>query len=325
MTSDLLRRILVAIPLLLGISTVVFVVLHLAPGDPMSLYINPDIDPGVQNAVRHSLGLDQPLHVQYVRWLGSFMTGRFGYSLTQHRPVADILASALPNTIILSLASLVVMFGVGVLVGVLSAARRGSAADHTLTLLSLLFYSIPTFWLAMMLILLFSEVLPILPAAQAISVDYSSLSLLGRLADRFRHLLLPSLALGLGGAAGIARFARGSMLDVLGQDYIRTARAKGLPERTVIWKHALRNALIPVITLLGLYLPFLFSGAVLVETVFSWPGMGRVIVTAILQRDYPVVMANTFLFGAMVVLGNLLADVLYGLADPRIRYASRRP
>ncbi len=324
MASYLLKRILWAIPLLLGVSTIVFIVLHLAPGDPTSLYINPYIDPEIRESIRHNLGLDRPLHVQYFRWLGSFLTGRFGYSLTQHRPVADILASALPNTIVLSLASLVIMFGAGILVGTLSAVRKGSFSDHTMTLVSLFLYSVPTFWLALMLILLFSELLPILPAAQSVSVNHASLSLWGQAMDRFRHLLLPSLALGLGGAAGIARFARTSMLDVLGQDYIRTARAKGLPERTVIWKHALRNALIPVITLLGLYLPFLFSGAVLVETVFSWPGMGRVIVTGILQRDYPVVMANTFLFGVMVVLGNLLADVLYCLVDPRIRYASRR-
>ena len=324
MASYLLRRILLAIPLLLGISTIVFIILHLAPGDPTTLYINPDVDAEIQESIRHNMGLDQPLHLQYVRWLGSFLTFRFGHSLTQHRPVAEILASALPNTVVLSLASLVIMFVAGVAVGAVSAVRRGTPADHVTTLATLFFYSVPTFWLALMLILLFSELLPILPAAQAVSVEHASLPLWGRWIDRLRHLILPSLALGLGGAAGIARFARGSMLDVLSQDYIRTARAKGLPERTVIWKHGLRNALIPVITLLGLYLPFLFSGAVLVETVFSWPGMGRVIVTAILQRDYPVVMANTFLFGVMVVLGNLLADVLYCLVDPRVRYAARR-
>lgn len=324
MAAYLLRRILLALPLLLGVSTIVFIVLHLAPGDPTQIYLSPHIDQEIQARVRHSLGLDQPLHVQYLRWLGAFLRGQFGYSLTQHRPVADILASAVPNTLILSLASLVIIFGVGVAAGTISAVRRHGLTDHVTTVVSLVFYSVPTFWLALMLILLFAELVPILPASQAVSIDHASLGLWGRVADRLRHLLLPSLALGLGGAAGIARFARGSMLEALSQDYIRTARAKGLPERTVIYKHALRNALIPVITLLGLYLPFLFSGAVLVETVFSWPGMGRVIVTAIFQRDYPVVMANTFLFGVMVILGNLLADILYCLVDPRIRYTSRR-
>ncbi|MCK4546580.1 MAG: ABC transporter permease [Candidatus Eisenbacteria sp.] len=323
MVSYLLRRFLVAIPLILGVSTIVFIVLHLAPGDPTQIYLNPDIDQQLQDQIRHNLGLDQPIHLQYLRWLGSFLTGDFGYSLTQHRPVSSILASALPHTLILSLASLVIIFGLGIVTGTISAVRQHGVTDHVTTIVTLFFYSVPTFWLALMFILLFSEILPVLPSAQAMSINYDSLSLWGRVVDRFRHLILPSLALGLGGAAGIARFARGSMLEALSQDYIRTARAKGLPERTVICRHALRNALIPVITLLGLYLPFLFSGAVLVETVFSWPGMGRVIVTAILQRDYPVVMANTFLFGVMVLLGNLLADVLYCLVDPRIRYARR--
>jgi peptide/nickel transport system permease protein len=324
MVSYLLRRFLLAIPILIGVSTIVFIVLHLAPGDPTQIYLNPDIDQELQNQIRNNLGLDQPLHIQYLRWLGSFLTGDFGYSLTQHRPVSDILRSALPHTLVLSLASLLIIFGLGIFTGTISAVRRHGVTDHLTTTLTLLFYSVPTFWLALMFILLFSELLPVLPSAQAMSINYESLSLWGRMGDRVRHLILPSLALGLSGAAGIARFARGSMLESLSQDYIRTARAKGLPERVVIYKHALRNALIPVVTLLGLYLPFLFSGAVLVETVFSWPGMGRVIVTAILQRDYPVVMANTFLFGVMVILGNLLADVLYCLVDPRIRYADRR-
>jgi len=324
MVVFLLRRVVLSIPLLLGVSTIVFLILHAAPGDPTQMYLDPAIDQELQAQIRHNLGLDQPLHVQYVRWLGSFLTGRFGYSLTQHRSVADILAAALPYTLLLSLASLLVIFVVGVLVGTVSAVRAHGLTDHVATVATLFLYSIPTFWLALMLILLFAEIWPLLPASQAASVDHASLPLAGRVVDRMRHLILPALALGLGGAAGIARFARGSMLEVLGQDYIRTARAKGLPERTVIFKHALRNALIPVITLLGLYLPFLFSGAVLVETVFSWRGMGRVIVTAILQRDYPVVMANTFLFGVMVILGNLLADVLYCLVDPRIRHAGRR-
>jgi peptide/nickel transport system permease protein len=326
MIGYLLRRLLGAIPLLLGILTLIFFVMHLAPGDPTDrIFSNPNVSPEVIEQMRKNLGLDQPLHVQYGRWLWSFVRGDFGYSFGQMRPINEILPTVLWNTLQLTLISLVVIFVVGMLIGIVQAVRQYSIADNVLTFLALFFYSMPSFWFALMLILIFSlragqEGWPIqFPASGMTGIEYEYMGAGGKLMDRARHLFLPAVALGIGSAAGVARYMRGAMLEVIHQDFIRTARAKGLSERTVIFKHALRNALIPIITLLGLYLPFLLSGAVLVETIFAWPGMGRTIVEAILARDYPLVMATSFVIAAIVVLGNLLSDVLYAVVDPRIR------
>ena len=321
MASYLIRRVLGAVPLVWGVCTLVFFVVHLAPGDPTAIYWNPDTDPEVIRQVQTNLGLDRPLPEQYLRWLGRFLTGDFGYSFGRNRPVAEVLAEALPNTLLLSGVSLALLFALGVLAGTVSAIRPRSLLDHAVTLLSFFFYSMPGFWFALMLLLLFHYRLEWFPADQMRSLDfeYAALSPLGRIADRAVHIALPATALGLGAMAGVARYTRTSLLDVIRMDYIRTARAKGLPESRVILRHALRNALIPVVTLAGLYLPFLFSGAVLVETIFGWPGMGRVIVTAIFQRDYPLVMANAFLMAVMVIGANLAADLVYSFVDPRIR------
>jgi peptide/nickel transport system permease protein len=321
MTSFVLRRLLASVPLLLGVSTLVFFVVHLAPGDPTAIFWNPDVDPDALRLMRENLGLEDPLPVQYVRWLRSFLTGDFGYSFGHRRPVADVIGDALPNTLVLSLTALLLLFVLGIAVGVVSAAKQYSFVDHLATTLSFFFYSMPSFWFALMLLLIFHYHLRWFPADQMTSIDhvYASLSSLGKLADRVWHLVLPATALGLGAMAAVARYTRASVLEVIRMDYIRTARAKGLSERDVLLRHTLRNALLPVITLLGLYLPFLFSGAVLVETIFGWPGMGRVTVTAIFQRDYPLVLATTFVSALLVVLGNLFADVAYGVADPRIR------
>ena len=325
MIGYLVRRLLGAIPLLLGILTLIFFVVHLAPGDPTARFFNPNVSPEVVEQMRRNLGLDQPLHVQYAKWLWSFVGGDFGYSFGQMRPISEILPEVLWNTIQLTLVSLVVIFAIGMLIGIVQAVRQYSLADNVLTFVALFFYSMPSFWFALMLILILSlragqEGWFIqFPASGMTSIDHEYLSWSGRLWDRLRHLVLPATALGIGSAAGVARYMRGAMLEVIHQDFIRTARAKGLSERKVIFKHALRNALIPIITLLGLYLPFLLSGAVLVETIFAWPGMGRAIVEAILARDYPMVMATSFVIASLVVLGNLLSDLLYAVVDPRIR------
>jgi peptide/nickel transport system permease protein len=326
MGAFVVRRLLGAIPLLVGIATIIFFVLRLAPGDPTTFYFNPNIPPDVIEQLRRNLGLDQPLHIQYVRWLTSFFTGDFGYSFAQSRPVRDILLEALPNTLMLTGTALVLVFVIGILIGVLQAVRQYSVFDSASSVISLFFYSMPSFWLALMLMLVFSLKAhqwgwPIaLPPTGITSVDYEFMSAGEKVWDRISHLILPVGTLTLALAAGVARYTRGQMLEVVRQDYIRTARAKGLPERTVIMKHALRNSMLPVITLLGLYLPFLFSGAVLIELIFAWPGMGRIMVDAIFQRDYPLVMATSFVFAVLVVVGNLIADVLYAVADPRIRY-----
>lgn len=320
MVGYIVKRVLQAIPILLGASTIIFFLMHAAPGDPTSIYLaNPNIDPAVVEQMRRNLGLDQPVHIQYVKWLGSFLTGDFGYSFSQHRPISAILKDAIPNTLILSGVALFLIFLIGVVVGTIQAVRQYSWVDNVATVGAFFFYSMPSFWFGLMLILLFSFKLQWLPASQMTSVEYDFMTTQGQWIDRLQHLLMPAVALGIGGAAAVARYMRSGMLEEIHQDYVRTARAKGLAERKVIFKHAMRNALIPVVTLLGLYIPFLMSGAVLIETIFAWPGMGRTIVTAIFQRDYPVVLASAFVIAIMVIVGNLVADILYSVVDPRVR------
>lgn len=329
MVGYLVRRLLQAIPLLWGILTLIFILIHLAPGTPFDTLLGPQVPADVRDRLIHTYGLDQPVHVQYMRWLWAFVRGEWGVSLVDFRPVTALLAERIVNTLVLSGLALLLIFLTGVALGVLQAARSNSWWDRGLTVSALFVYSMPSFWLAIMLVLLFSykaaewAAFPdwlVFPATGITSVNYEWLSPWEQFVDRVRHLILPVVSLGLASAAAVARYTRGSMLEVIRQDYIRTARAKGLPERTVIFKHALRNALLPIITLLGLYLPFLLSGAVLIEKVFAWPGMGLTIVNAILQRDYPMVMATSFLFSALVIVSNLIADLLYAWADPRIRY-----
>jgi peptide/nickel transport system permease protein len=320
LTQFVLRRLAGAVPLVLGIATIVFFLINLAPGSPIDLLVAPGVTQEVRDQMIRNFGLDQPLHIQYVRWLGAMVTGDFGYSFSQSRPVLDAILGFLPNTLLLSVAALSVAFIFGIVIGTIQAVRQYSLLDSGLSVVLLFFYSMPSFWLALMLMLTLGMMLGWFPVSAPFSSEYEFLSFGGRIVDRARHLALPTLSLALVLTAGIARYMRGSVLEVVRQDFVRTAHAKGLPERTVVFKHALRNALIPIITLLGLYLPFLFSGTVFIETIFSWPGMGRAIVTAIFQRDYPLVMATTFFFATMVVLANLVADVLYAVVDPRIRY-----
>ncbi|MEX2465842.1 MAG: ABC transporter permease [Gemmatimonadota bacterium] len=327
MTRYIVRRLIGAVPLVLGVATIVFFVVNLAPGDPTLYMIAPGMTGDVVEQLRINYGLDQPVHIRYVKWVGAMLTGDFGYSFTYNRPVAEVLMDFLPNTLILSACALGLAFLVGVVLGTLQAVRQYSAMDSAMSVVLLFFYSMPSFWLALMLILMFSLLArnvwdwPIwFPGSGMTSTGYEFLGPWDQFKDRVRHLVLPTLSLSLVLTAGIARYMRGSMLEVVRQDFVRTARAKGLPERSVVFKHALRNALLPVITLVGLYVPVLFSGTVFIEMIFAWPGMGRALVDAINTRDYPLVMAGSFFFAIMVVLANLLADVLYAVVDPRIRY-----
>jgi peptide/nickel transport system permease protein len=308
------------------VATLVFIALSLAPGDVADVYLPLWAAPEVLDRIRKTMGLDDPLLVRYVKWLFSFLQGDFGYSLSYQLPVRDRILAALPNTLVLASAALAISFVVGILIGVLQAVRQNTLVDGLLSGVTLLFYSMPSFWLALMLTLVFSVGAgafwdwPVsFPASGVADPTTALLGPWEQLKDRIHHLVLPTVTLSLILTGAIARYARTSMLEVIRQDYIRTARAKGLTESRVILKHALRNALIPVVTLFGVYFPFLLSGTVLIEQVFAWPGMGRLMVESIQARDLPVVLAVTFIFGAMVVIGNLLADILYGVIDPRVR------
>jgi len=304
--------------------TITFFLLHLAPGDPMARYDDPEMDPETVEMMRRQFGLDRSVPEQYARWISSFARGDFGISLRYNRPVSGLLAEAVPNTLRLTVAALAVYIILGVALGITSAVRKNSLFDRAGTLSALVVYSVPSFWLALMLIMLFSLKLGWLPSSHMQSIDASSLGAAGLFLDRVAHLILPAFVLGVASAAGMARYMRGSMLDELKRDYVRTARAKGLSEGSVLMKHALRNAAIPVVTIIGLSFPFLLGGSVVTERIFSWPGMGSLMVESIFTRDYPVVLAINFIVSVMVIVGNLLADFGYALLDPRIAWSGKK-
>ena len=304
--------------------TITFFLLHLAPGDPMARYDDPEMDPETVEMMRRQFGLDRSVPEQYARWISSFARGDFGISLRYNRPVSELLAGAVPNTLRLTVAALAVYIILGVALGITSAVRKNSLFDRAGTLSALVVYSVPSFWLALMLIMLFSLKLGWLPSSHMQSIGASSLGAAGLFLDRAAHLILPAFVLGVASAAGMARYMRGSMLDELRRDYVRTARAKGLSEGSVLMKHAFRNAAIPVVTIIGLSFPFLLGGSVITEKIFSWPGMGSLMVESIFTRDYPVVLAINFIVSVMVILGNLLADLGYALLDPRIAWSGKK-
>ncbi len=314
-------RLLHAAGIVFLVASLTFVLLHLAPGDPLvGSGQTTRIPREVVEQQRRNFGLDRPLPEQYVRYLANLARGDLGYSFREHRPAWYAIRDRMPNTLLLAAAGLTVMFVVGIAVGVFQGVRVGSALDDAISVVTLTLYSTPVFWLGLMLLLVFAEVLRWLPAGGATdAVTHASLSTVGRLGDRLAHLVLPAVTLGFAGAAVVARYQRAAMLDVLRQDFVRTARAKGLPPRAVLLRHTLRNALLPTVTLFGLAFPLLLSGAVLVETVFAWPGMGKLTIDAIAARDYAVVTGTAVIAAAMVATGNFLADVLYHVLDPRTR------
>lgn len=315
MGSFLARRALQALLLVAITLTLTFLLLDLAPGDPLTRYIDPSVAPSDVDRMRHSLGLDRPLHERFASWAGAFVTGDFGMSLSAHRPVRDILAETIPRTLVLTSIALAVQLVLGVAAGTFAARNRRRAGDRVVSFVIVLLYAIPPFYLAYLLITAFAVEHSWLPTAGMATPGLAN----GGwewLVDRARYLIMPAIVLGVASAAGFARFTRGSMVDALSEDYVRTARAKGLSEARVMW-HAFRNALGVLITLAGLSAPLLLAGAVVVETVFAWPGMGSLMVNAIYARDYPVVLAINFIGACLVILGNFLADVAVLRADPR--------
>ncbi len=316
----LVRRLAAALAIVAVVVTLVFAAVHVAPGAPFLPSGDRPLDPAVEAALRQRFGLDRPLSAQFARYVAALARGDLGESFSQQRPVRAALADAIPNTLVLAFAALALDLLLGLALGVLQAARAGTRTDAALTALTLFGYSLPTFWLGLVLLLILGQWLPLFPVGGITDPAlHHALGWGGRLLDRLHHLALPALTLGLVGAAGTARYQRAAMLEVLGQPFVRAARARGLGERRVLLGHALRNALLPAITLLGLSLPFLLTGSVVVETVFAWPGMGKLAADAILSRDYPVVTATALIASVLVVAGSLLADLLYAAADPRVR------
>ena len=319
MAAWLVRRLVASIAIVFAVVTITFFVVHLAHGTPCGFDDRP-LPPEVCKQLCRRFGCDQPLLVQYGKYLAALVHGDLGESIGLHRPVADALRDAIPNTFILALAALLVDFALGLALGIYQAVRAGRFGDVAVGNVALLINSMPVFWLGLVLLLVFAQWLRWFPAGGVTNpILCPRIDSPHCLLDFLWHLTLPALTLGLVAAASTARYQRAAMLEVVRQDFVRTARAKGLPERRVLLVHALRNALLPIITLFGLAFPFLFTGAVLIETVFAWPGMGRLAVNAIFQRDYPVVTGAALLTSVMVVLGNLIADGLYAVADPRIR------
>lgn len=322
--SYILKRVLFTIPLLFAIVTVTFFIVQITPGDPMLFSIDERskrvVDPAEEARIRLRYGLDKPIYVQYWKWLSAAFTGDFGESFVTRRPVISMIAEAVPYTLQLTVLALFFDALFGISFGIISAVKRNSLTDRVITLGSLVLYSIPGFWLALMLVLVFSVSLGWFPTSQTTSIDHDLMSFPQQVWDIASHLFLPVFVLGIASAAGTARYMRSRLIEVLNEEYVLAARARGLSEKTVILKHALRNALVPVITIYGLALPFLLGGSVLIENVFDWPGMGRLAVSAITARDYPVILATTTIAAVLTIFGNLLADIAYSLVDPRVTH-----
>ncbi|HVN71938.1 MAG TPA: ABC transporter permease [Desulfomonilia bacterium] len=312
------------IPTFIGITIVCFAVIHLAPGEPTSIQaeMNPNITPQAIEQLNKHYGLDKPLMTQYFLWMKNLSMLDFGNSISSDaRPVWDKVKERLPITIYINISSMLIIFLVAIPLGVISALRRGSALDRSITVFVFIGFSIPGFWLALICMDLLGVRLGWLPISGIHSPEYVNLSLWGKAADTTRHLFLPVFISAFGSLAGMSRYMRSSMLEIIRQDYILTARAKGLPERTVIYKHAMRNALLPVITILGLSIPGLIGGSVIFESIFAIPGLGKLFYEAIMMRDYNMIMGSLTIGAVLTLLGNLIADIAYSIADPRIRVA----
>ncbi len=322
MARYILKRLLLSIPILFGISLITFAVIHITPGGPtvVQSQMNAKMSPDSIAKLKTLYGLDKPLHLQYLNWLSRLARFDFGESFNDNRPVTEKILERLPATLQLNILSLLLLFLIAVPLGVYSAAQENSVFERLFTSLSFVGYSIPAFWLALLLMLFFGVWLQWLPISGMASVNAANMPPVLQIYDSIQHLLLPLFVSVFGSIAGLSRYMRSGMLEVIRQDYIRTARAKGLPERDVLLKHALRNALLPVITIIGLSIPGLISGGFIFETIFAWPGMGRLAYESAMSFDYPVIMGVVTAGALLTLLGNLFADIAYAFADPRIRY-----
>lgn len=311
----IVRRLLIAIPVLFGVTVFSFFIVNLAPGNPVEMFISPDATQADIELKKEALGLNDPIYVQYWRWLQNLLQGDFGYSFSTYAPVGEMVASRVLPTLLLMGSALLLAYIFAIPIGVISATRQYSWIDYLTTGFSFMGISIPNFFLGLGLIYLFAVQWQILPSG-----GMNTLGGDGGFGDTIMHLLLPAFVLATGIAGSMVRYVRSSMLEILGQDYLRTARSKGLREFLVVNKHAFRNALIPIITVIGMDIPLLIGGAVVTEQIFQWPGLGQLTIQSILSRDYPTLMAINFIAAITVLLSNLLADILYSVADPRIKY-----
>lgn len=315
MFQYIVRRLLIAIPVFFGVTIFNFFIINLAPGNPVDMFINPSLSEADLAIKKAQLGLNDPIWIQYFRWLGNLLHGDLGFSFSTYEPVTNILGIRFGPTLLLMGTSLLIAYLIAIPIGILSATRQYSFIDYLTTGVSFLGISIPHFFLGLGAIYVFGLVFHILPTG-----GMNSLGGPGGFADTFRHLILPALVLGTGIAGNMVRYVRSSMLEVLGQDYLRTARAKGLREFIVTNKHALRNAMVPIITIIGLDIPLLLGGAVITEQIFQWPGMGQLMIQSINSRDYPTLMGLNIIAAIMVLTANLLTDIMYSVVDPRIKY-----
>ncbi|GAB4388566.1 MAG: ABC transporter permease [Thermodesulfovibrionales bacterium] len=313
------------VPLIFGITVITFAVIHLAPGSPVEVQTEMSLKASAQakENLRKLYGLDKPLHLQYWDWLRRFLRLDFGTSFVDGREVTDKIMERVPVTLLINVLSIILILLMAIPIGVLSAVKQYSFFDKVATVFVFIGYSTPSFWLALLLMILFGVYMGVLPISGIQSIDTSGMGPLDRVLDVARHLVLPVGVSAFGGIAGMSRYSRSSMLEVIRQDYIRTARAKGLPESQVIMRHAFKNALMPIVTILGLSVPALIGGSVIFETIFAIPGMGQLFYASTLSRDYPTVMGILVIGAVLTLLGNLLADISYALVDPRIRIRGR--
>jgi peptide/nickel transport system permease protein len=322
MLRYLLKRCFFMIPMIFGITLISFVIIHLTPGEPdvMGGEMNPKVTKEVRERIRTLYGLDKPLHIQYYMWVKRFVKLDFGTSFAQdRRPVIDKIKERIPVTILINLLSMALIFLIGIPIGIYCARYKDSILDKGLTAFVFAGYAAPTFWIALLLMIFFGVYLDWLPISGLKSFNYEEFSPIGKAVDMTKHLVLPICISAFGGLAGISRYMKNSLLEVLRQEYIVTAYAKGLPENMVLRKHALRNALLPVITILGLSVPGLIGGSVIFESIFSIPGMGQLFYMSVMSRDYPTIMGILVIGAFLTLLGNLIADIMYAVADPRIR------
>ena len=323
MARYLIKRILLLIPLMIGITLITFSVIHLAPGEPveMQMAMNPKVGKEARERLTKFYGLDKPLHEQYFSWVGKIVRLDLGRSFSSdNRPVVDKIKERLPVTISLNVVALLLEFGLAIPIGILAATRRDTWLDKGITVFVFVGFAVPTFWLALLLMYFFGVRLNLLPISGLHTLGSDSWGIMRYLLDLAKHLVMPIMVASFGSLAGLSRYMRSAMLNVISQDYITTASAKGLPERVVIYKHALRNALLPLITLLGFSIPGLIGGSVIFETIFAIPGMGQLFYQGVMSRDYPVVMGILVIGAFLTLIGNLIADLSYALADPRIRH-----